>query len=180
MTFFWLWLCLTVGWMMGSGFMLWVGERSFRCRSEGWDVERGDLSSLLSKSVHRVRIVEGQRHRLARLLRAYDRCECGMERREHVPGGIALLSWRCTGFRLKTPADSLETVVEADPPRSASELVECVDENRDEPPVECGVPEVLAATGEFDDATIGRLRKSFRRTAEDLNEPLCVRNEGLR
>jgi hypothetical protein len=56
-------------------------------------------------------LVEGQRSRLARLLRQYDRCECGMTRAEHGPDGMAMAYGRCTGFRLKTPADPLETVM---------------------------------------------------------------------
>lgn len=99
-----------------------------------WIAKWNQAKQVAQVERERKTLVEGQRSRLARLLRQYDRCECGLERREHQPGGIALASWRCDGFRLKTPADPLETTVAVDPPRSASELAEEHDEDLPMPP----------------------------------------------
>lgn len=68
----------------------------------------------------RKQIVEEQRLRLARLLRAFDRCEhCRQYRKAHEPG----ISF-CDGFSLGEPADPLETTVAVDPPVSVSEIAE--------------------------------------------------------
>jgi glucose-6-phosphate dehydrogenase assembly protein OpcA len=76
------------------GFMLGVAV--------GWQ-------SLGEACVKRIRDSQIERDRLANLLSRYDRCKCGKLRWQHEAQWVA-----CRQFSIKTPADPLETVLEAE------------------------------------------------------------------